>query len=220
MNTWEATTLTTGKNLGSGDGKAHFESELLVRVRYGESGAYEALTRAHQRVLHRVARRILKDDADAEDAIQDAHLRALTHLDQFAGRSSFGTWLTSITANAAMSRLRVQRRFPTVDSSEIPEDRTKVMVSRTRTPEQQTLSREVGRVLQAAVDALPERYRSVFTLREIDEMPTAEVTRRLGISEQCLKTRLHRARSLLRKRIPHELRPSSATAEPETEKAA
>ncbi len=177
------------------------DEEALERVLAGETEFYEILMHRHRRLLHYVARGIVRNDAEAEEVVQDAHLRAFVHLGQFAGRSSFSTWLTRITVNEALSR----RRRPELQSPDfIPlagSGLEGMLSCPHRNPEQRAFDREVERALQDAVDELPEHYRAVFTMREIDEMSTFEAARRLGISDACVKTRLLRARKLLREKF-------------------
>lgn len=151
------------------------DEEVLGRVRAGELAQYEILVRRHQRRLYGLARRILRDDGEAEDAVQEVHLRVLTHLDQFAGRSSFLTWLTRIALNESLSRLRNQVRRPLLDiPAGAQSNDAFTLPSSGDDPEQQVISTELRRTLQRALDALPENYRAVFTMREISEMSTAE----------------------------------------------
>lgn len=143
----------------------------------------------------------MRNDAEAEEVVQDAHLLVFTHLEQFAGRSSFGTWLTRITVNEAVARSRRPARRPPATVSLADTHLETMLPARLRDPEQQASDGELRRALQAAVDALPPRYRAVFLLREIQEMSTPETARRLGISDACVKTRLLRARRLVRERL-------------------
>jgi len=175
--------------------------EAVERVRAGDRESYGVIVRRYDRALYRRVRRILQDEAEAEDVLQDAHLRALMRLEQFAGRSSFFTWLARIAVNEALSRLR--RRTPReVSSIAFPDGGPGgILASSTSNPEQLTFNSELRRALKNSLEGLPERYRTVFTMREIDDVSTAEAASRLGITSQCLKTRLHRARILLRKRL-------------------
>jgi RNA polymerase sigma-70 factor (ECF subfamily) len=152
--------------------------------------------------MYAIARRILGNDAEAEDAVQEAYLRALQCRDQFAGRSSFLTWLTRIVVNEALGRMRRQRRFPTFDVSEaFGENEGVIFTSHLRSPEQEAMENETKRRVATAVGALPEKYRSVLVMTTVEELPGSAVGRRLGITEACVKTRLHRARGLLREHL-------------------
>jgi len=189
--------------IGAGiNADAMTDEEVVERVLAGETALFEIIMRRYNRRLYRVARAILMDDREAEDVMQDAYVRAYTHLGQFEGRARFSTWLTKIAVHEAKARARRRSRFVDPGSARnTGEDGMNTFTSRTRDPEQQALSRELSVVLEAAVDALPEAYRSVFMLRKIEEMSTAETAECLDISEETVKVRLHRARSLLREEI-------------------
>src|SRR5690606_24731049 len=129
----------------------------------------------------------LKNDAEAEDAIQEAYVRAFANLAQFAGEARFSTWLTKITVHEALGRLRYRKRYgemPNIMKS--PDD-----------PERSAYHRELQRAIESAIDALPSLYRTVFVLREVEDMSGAETAECLGITEETVKTRLHRARLLM-----------------------
>lgn len=184
------------------------DEEVLARVRSGQTEFYEILMRRHSPQLRRVARRILQNDADVEDLMQEAHFNALRHLDQFAGRSSFSTWLIRIAIHGAMTKLHRQPRFLNLDSPPLSANAGTLLASRGRDPEKQVLDRELRRLLRLALDSLPRRYRSVFEFREIEGMNTAQTAALLRISETCVKTRLHRAKSLLRSKLKGRLAPA------------
>ncbi len=178
------------------------DDEVVRQVLAGELTLFEILMRRYNRRLYRVTRAILGDDGEAEDVMQEAYVRAYTYLNQFAGQAKFSTWLTKIAMHEAMARVRRRRRFVEIDS--IPKsdgDNMSILTSKTPNPEQQVIARELNAVLEAAVDTLPETYRSVFMLREIEGMSTAETAECLDISEETTKTRLYRARALLRGEI-------------------
>ena len=137
----------------------------------------------------------------------------LSHLSQFAGRSSFGTWLTRIVINEALSRARVQRRFQQLDPALPAGDSYGFTLTSTiPDPEQQMLDEELRAILARALKVLPEQYRVAFMKRDIDQMSTAETAGVLGITEECVKTRLHRARAMLRNWIAKRFGPSGAVA--------
>jgi len=175
--------------------------ELLNRARDGETACYGALVDRHHRRLYQAANRILRNEADAEDALQRAYLHSFRHLDQFEGRSAVATWLTRIAVNEAFTTIR--RRLPW-DSLDAPGpadgDRNLIdfLAAPNRDPEQQVIGHEVENGIRTAVATLPEEYCAVFRLREIEGLTTEEAASRLGITKNCLKTRLFRARSLLR----------------------
>jgi RNA polymerase sigma-70 factor, ECF subfamily len=189
------------------------DEEVVKQVLAGEVALFEILMRRYNRRLYRVSRAILGDDSEAEDVMQDAYVRAYTHLNQFAGQARFSTWLTKIAVHEALARVRWRSRFVDIDSTPKTEgDSMSVFISRTRDPEQQVLARELSAVLETAVDALPEIYRSVFMLRDIEEMSTAETAECLDISEEAVKTRLHRARALLREELYARIGIATASA--------
>jgi RNA polymerase sigma-70 factor, ECF subfamily len=189
------------------------DEEVVKQVLAGEIKLFEILMRRYNRRLYRVARAILGDDSEAEDVMQDAYVRAYTHLTQFTGQAKFSTWLTKIAVHEALARVRRRNRFIEIDS--IPEsgrDSMSTFISKTRDPEQQVLARELNAVLEAALGALPKTYRSVFMLREIEGMSTAETGECLDMSEEAVKTRLHRAKALLRKELYGRIETATAGA--------
>lgn len=178
------------------------DEEVVRQVLAGEIALFEILMRRYNRRLYRAARSILGDDSEAEDVMQDAYVRAYKHLNQFSGQAKFSTWLTKIAVHEALVRVRRRDRFVEIDSTPESEgDSMSILTSKTRNPEQQAFARELSAVLEASVDALPETYRSVFMLRDVEEMSTAETAECLDISEEAVKTRLHRARALLREEL-------------------
>lgn len=185
------------------------DEELVDRVRGGELAWFELLMRRYNQRLYRVTRSILRNEAEAEDVIQDAYVRAYTHLDQFEGRARFATWLTKIAVYEARARLKRGRRFTALEDSEtglmkIPPDQMPP-AGPTDDPENAAASRQLGQVLDAAIGALPESLREVFVLREIEGLSTAETAECLELSEANVKVRLHRARQSLRGDIDRRL---------------
>ena len=171
------------------------DEEIVELVLGGETALFELLMRRYNQRLYRVTRGIVGDDAEAEDVTQDAWVRAFEHLDQFAGRARFSTWLTRIAVHEASARRR--RRGRQIDI----EESMPTLASAVAGPEQRAASHELGEVIEAAVDALPHVYGSVFMLREVEGLSTAETAASLEINEETVKTRLHRARALLRNHI-------------------
>jgi RNA polymerase sigma-70 factor (ECF subfamily) len=175
------------------------DEDVVERVRAGEIALYELLMRRYNQRLHRVIRSVVSTDTEAEDVVQDAWVRAYEHLEQFAGRSSFATWVTKIAYYEALARARRAKRTLALEDSNgeiMPEARHQA--SPAETPEDQAMRGEMQRVLQAAIDGLPEGYRSVFMLRDVEQLSTAETADCLGLSEEAVKTRLHRSRAMLR----------------------
>ena len=175
------------------------DDQVIERVLRGETALYGVLILRYHGRLRSTIYPILNNDAEVEDAIQEGHTRALAHLGQFAGRSSFLTWMTRITVREALGILR--RRHPVLHFDELPD-----APACGRNPEQQAIDAELRRTLAHALRVLPEPYRRVFIMREIDEVSTADAAGMLGISEECVRIRLHRARLLLRRRLANSHR--------------
>lgn len=176
------------------------DEEIVRRVRAGETALFEVLMRRYNQRLYRVARTILGSEIEAEDVMQDAYVRAFEHLDQFAGRALFSTWLTKIVVHEASARrrraVRVRTFDPLLRGTQSAEARSRMSIA---DPESRLFDREVRLLVERGLDALPEEYRAVFVLREIEEMDTAEASDALGVSEEVVRTRLLRARAMLRK---------------------
>lgn len=174
------------------------DEEVVQRVRSGETALFEILMRRHNQRVYRVARAILGNDSEAEDVMQEAYVRAYTHLDQFANRAKFTTWLTKIAVHEALARMRRGRRLESIDSTDDLETTAMTEpVSTTRNPEEQVFGKQLKTLLDEAIDSLPQAYRSVFVMREVEEMSTAETAEALEVTEEVVKTRLHRARAML-----------------------
>src|SRR5215510_10494639 len=176
------------------------DEQVVQRVIAGEPALFEILMRRYNQRLFRVTRSIVTNDLEAEDIIQDAYVRAYEHLSQFEGRARFSTWLTKIAIYEAYARVR-RINHQKVDSLSVLEARGLDVKSKGRDPEQQIYDGELKIVLEKAFDALPQDYRSVFMLREIEGLNTAEAAECLEISEENIKTRLHRARALLQREL-------------------
>lgn len=175
------------------------DEQVIERVLAGETALYEIIMRRYNQRLYRVVRAILRDDSEAEDVIQDAYVRAYQSLGQFESRSSFSTWLVRIAVHEALARLRRRNRFSAFDEEE--QSGEGHAVSGDPDPEETLSQSELRRVLEDSILQLPARYRTVVMLRDIEEMSTAETAAALGISEQNVKVRLHRAHALARKML-------------------
>jgi RNA polymerase sigma-70 factor (ECF subfamily) len=171
------------------------DDEVVTRVLAGELALFEILMRRYNQRLFRMARSIVHVDAEAEDVVQQAYLSAYTHLRQFGGQAKFATWLTRIAINEALARTRHRVRLAEVG---LEVEDMKSMASNTRTPEENTSGRELGALVEAAIDGLEENYRVVFMLREVEQLSVAETADCLEISEENVKVRLHRAKAMLR----------------------
>lgn len=178
------------------------DEEVVQRVRAGEVELFEIIMRRYNQRLYRVARAILGDDSAAEEVMENAYGNAYLHLDQFAGRARFSTWLIKIAVYEALAHLRHYHRSVAVDTlSESNDNRIKSLASPAPDPEQQALNQELSSALKTAVAGLPQIYRSVFMLREVEGMSVAETAECLSISEETVKIRLHRARTLLQSKL-------------------
>jgi RNA polymerase sigma-70 factor (ECF subfamily) len=175
------------------------DDEVVRRVRAGETGLFEVLMRRYNQRLYRVARAILRDGAEAEDVTQQTYVDAYRHLDQFAGRAMFSTWLIKIALHDALGRARRRGRFDGHEAVEGEDgDTMSGLKSPGPDPERQAFAGELRALIEAAIDSLPEHYRAVFVMRAVEGMSTAESAECLDITEETAKTRLHRARLLLR----------------------
>jgi RNA polymerase sigma-70 factor, ECF subfamily len=178
------------------------DEDIVARVIAGEAALFEIIMRRHNQRLYRVARAILRDDGESEDVMQDAYVRAYKNLAQFAGRAKFSTWLTRIAVHEALSRKHRRRNIQELDAMLEPEQsQMQELRSREATPEQGAVNRELRGVLEAAIGELPDKYRTVFVLREVEEMTTSEAADALDLTEENVKIRLHRAKALLRKQL-------------------
>jgi RNA polymerase sigma-70 factor (ECF subfamily) len=174
------------------------DEEILARVSGGDVESFELVMRRYNRRLFRAVRAILKDDAEVEDVIQEAYVSAYAHLADFSGRARFSTWLTRIAIHEAFGRLRKRRRSEPLDAANGEDD---AMLTPVPSPEKHASDGELRKVLEQAVDTLPETFRTVFVLRAVEQLSVAETSEVLGIPEDTVKTRLHRARGLLQSRI-------------------
>jgi RNA polymerase sigma-70 factor (ECF subfamily) len=191
------------------------EADLVARARRGEAAAFEQIMRQNNQRLFRTARAILRDEAEAEEVVQETYCRAYRELNRFEGRSGLGTWLTRITINLALGRLRERKRsdrlrriaqaigetgatgmtlFGRAAGSGGPED-----------PETILARRELKRSVERAIDALPQDFRTVFMLRSVEQLSVAETAQLLEIPEETVKSRLHRARGILQRRLRREV---------------
>jgi RNA polymerase sigma-70 factor (ECF subfamily) len=185
------------------------DEEVVTRVMAGDIDLFEILMRRYNQRLYRAVRSIVTDEAEVEDVLQEAYLSAYDHLGGFAGRSSFATWLVRIAVNKALDRLRRSRRLvglETVDPAHPQEQPGFIAFATNSTnPEQASASRELVDLLSDAIDALPAGYRTVYVLREIEDLNTREVADCLSLEVATVKTRLHRARGLLREGLDRDL---------------
>ena len=185
------------------------DQEVVARVLNGETALYEVLMRRHNQRVFRASRAILRDDREAEDVMQEAYVNAFAHLRQFDGRAQFSTWLTKIAVYEAIARARKQRRYEPLDAA--PMEHT-MPTSSSPDPERQAFGRELGALIESAVDRLGDGYREVFMLRQIEGMSTTETADALGVSEDVVKTRFSRARHALQQDLLDRAGIASASA--------
>jgi RNA polymerase sigma-70 factor, ECF subfamily len=185
------------------------DTALAGRIGRGEPDAFEALMRRHNAKLFRVARAILRDDAEAEDAVQDAYLDAYRHIGDFRGDASLGTWLTRIAINHALMRARRQKSDRVVvpfggettgthDPMDPPDDRAESAQSA-------LMRAEVRQLVERRIDELPVAFRTVFVMRDVEDMTVQETADCLSIPAATVRTRLFRARALLREALARDL---------------
>ena len=177
------------------------DHQIVARVLAGESSALERLMRANNRRLFRTARSILRNDAEAEDAVQDGYISAYRALQQFRGQSSLSTWLTRIVVNQALARLRGNQQ-PSAEAQREGEERPAPLAD---APEAMAIRKELRRLIESSIDQLPESCRAVFMLRAVEGLSVAETAFSLDQSEGSVKTALSRARAHLRASIGREI---------------
>ena len=188
----------TGVRARAGGLETLSDEEVVRRVGAGEPALFEIVMRRYNPRLFRLARAIVRDDAEAEDVLQQAYVNAFSHLHQFAGEARFATWLTRIATNEALARVRRRGRWLVVEPAVDDLRGAEAIRASDPSPEQQAFAGELRRALEASLDALPPIYASVFVLREVEGLSTSEVAECLQVSEDVVKTRFRRARALLR----------------------
>ena len=185
--------------------------ELAGRALARDAGAFRTIMQKHNRRLYRIARGILRDNTEAEDAVQDAYVSAFTNLASYRGVSTLATWLSRIVMNEALGRLRRRRR--TVDLAPLESVRSKAEIIQfplstpSDDPERTMAQRQILKLVEQATDNLPEVFRVVFVTRVIEGMSVEETSELLGIKPETVKTRLHRARQLVRDQLDKQIGP-------------
>jgi RNA polymerase sigma-70 factor (ECF subfamily) len=186
------------------------ESSLVAQAQAGDQNAFSELVGHYERKIYRLAKNITRNDEDAEDVLQDAFLKAYTHLDSFKGDSKFYTWIVRIAVNEALMRLRKRksdRSVPLDEPVELGEESvTREIAVWEDNPEQRYSKEEWRRILDEAVEGLKPDFRTVFVLRDIEELSTEETAETLGISVPAVKSRLLRARLALRETLTRQFR--------------
>jgi RNA polymerase sigma-70 factor (ECF subfamily) len=191
----------------AGDPSATDEA-IVARVLAGDTASFESLVRRHNRRLFRATRAILKNDDEAEDAMQEAYVSAFAHLRDFGGRARFSTWLVRIAVYEALGRLRRGKRLTFLEDDAFVEEPMAV----TRDPEEAASDTELRGALEHAVDALPVGFRAVFVMRAVEGMSVEETAEALDIPEETVRTRHHRARSLLREDLAQRMERVASSA--------
>jgi len=188
------------------------EADLVRRAVGKDEAAIRSIIQTNNRRLYRVARSIVRDDSEAEDVVQEAYLRAFSALPEFRGESSLATWLTRIVFNEALQRRRRRVEQPVAQPNPPPETQSQVIPfpfagHRTVDPEHVIAQREIFRLMERAIDDLPEDFRTVLVARVIEDMSIEETADLLGLKPETVKTRLHRARRLLKSALPDHIGP-------------
>jgi RNA polymerase sigma-70 factor, ECF subfamily len=187
------------------------DAELVRRARGRDEAAIRLILQANNRRLYRIARGILRDESEAEDVVQETYVRAFTQLDDFRGDSSLATWLARIAMNEALGRLR--RRRPGVEWSSLPPGALEAQViqfphsAASEDPEKSMAQRQIQHVVEHAIDEFPDAFRIVFITRVIEGMNVEETADILGVKPETVKTRLHRARTMLRDNVEKKIGP-------------
>ncbi|NDK55962.1 RNA polymerase sigma factor [Pontibacter fetidus] len=174
------------------------DTEVVTRVLAGEKEMYELLMRRHNQKLYRVIRSYLKSESEVEDAMQDTYLKAYEKLYQFRHDAQFSTWLIRIGINTALASWRKNKKLAEAPTDLIDYDALPLSHITPMDPEKIIISSEARHLLEKAIDAIPEKYKIVYTLRELEEMSVQEVMDCLDLSESNVKIRLHRAKALLK----------------------
>ena len=195
------------------------DAELAALVQQGNRMAFVAVMQRCNQRLFRIARSVVRDDNEAEDVLQEAYLRAFAAIGNFRGEASLFTWLTRITLNEARGRLRKRRPSVALDALEAAQETGAELIAFPRSlnapsPESEAARSETRRLMEAAIDELPEPFRIVFILREIEECTVEETAGQLGLLPETVKTRLFRARRLLRRALSEKLASSVTEAFP------
>jgi RNA polymerase sigma-70 factor (ECF subfamily) len=187
------------------------DAELVRHGLAGDTWAFRTIMQRHNRRLYRIVRGILRNDHDAEDAVQEVYVQAFAHLQSFQGDASLGTWLARIAMNEALARLRRRRVMVDITTIEAPQSQARVipfpLAASSDNPEQTMAQRQILQLVEQATDRLPEIYRIVFMTRVIEGMSVEETADLLGLRPQTVKTRLHRARQLVRDQLDKQIGP-------------
>jgi RNA polymerase sigma-70 factor, ECF subfamily len=194
----------------AGSTEVRDEAQMIAKILAGDSQLFHELIRPYERRVYVMAFSFLRNEADAEDAAQEAFLKAFRNLASFRGEAKFGTWLVSITLNEARSRIRSRDTIKMESLDEPPDEQGHISPALLRDwkeiPSEVLERKEIRLLLQRAITALPLIYRQVFQLRDIEQLSVSEAAAALGISIAAVKVRLHRARMMLQKKLAPELK--------------
>jgi RNA polymerase sigma-70 factor, ECF subfamily len=190
------------------------DEDIVRRVVAGEKPLFEILMRRYNQRLYRLTRAFLRDAAEAEEVMQETYVRAYANLSQFAERARFSTWLLTIATHACYSRLRKRGRWTQLGCSTEEEEHSSMPIPEERSagPEEQAARLELRAILERAIHELPDAYRTVFVLRDVEEMSVADTAECLGLSEANVKIRSVRARALVRHWLYTEVGATATTA--------
>jgi RNA polymerase sigma-70 factor (ECF subfamily) len=177
------------------------DEEVIREVLAGEKALYEVLMRRYNRRLYRIGRTYLSSEEDIIDTIQEAYIKAYENLSRFRHESKFSTWLTRIFINECLLKVKHRKRFALTGTNTTPEDYYFNQIKSMDTPEKNMMNKELARALEKAIGLLPEKYRTVFMMRDIEGMSITETSECLDISESNVKVRLNRAKEMLRENI-------------------
>ncbi|WJR78983.1 RNA polymerase sigma factor [Bradyrhizobium sp. NP1] len=186
------------------------DADLVQRVLARDETAVRAVIAANNRRLYRLARGILRDDGEAEDVVQETYIKAFTHIESFRGDSSLATWLARIAINEALGRLRRQRsiaEWTSLADRPMEAQIIRFPLAAHDDPEKSMAQRQIRQVVERAIDELPEAFRLVFISRVIEGLNVEETADLLGVKPETVKTRLHRARVLLRDNVESKIGP-------------
>lgn len=195
------------------------EDELVARARNRDEAALRTIIRQNNQRLFRLARSIVKDDAEAEDVVHETYIRAFVGIAKFRGESRLSTWLTRIALNEAYGRLRRRRTAVAWESIEATHDMDAEIIpfptfASQGDPERTMAQHEITQIVERAIDGLPDPFRVVLVARLVEEMSIEETASLLGLRPETVKTRLHRARLLLRADLERQIGPTLTTAFP------
>lgn len=178
---------------------------IISRVLEGNTDFYEVLVRRYNNLLYKTAHGILHDEEDIEDVMQEAYIKGFTHLHQFKGTARFSTWLTRILINCALQHVSKLKNSQAISIDEVVEDENEELGIDATESGKDEIGENLTKALEGAINHLPVKYRAVFMMREVEEMPIAEVASLLNISEENVKIRSHRAKNMLKELLRPKL---------------